>query len=96
MKQSEMAKKDKRLNFYVNVLWDDEAKVFVSESNIRGLHVVADTIEEFQEVVEDVAFDLILSNHIDTEKLDASTIRESMPGIVFRIPEQGPARTVSA
>ena len=91
-----MTKKDKRPNFYVNVLWDDEAKVFISESNIRGLHIVADTIEEIEEVAEDVAFDLILSNHFDPDKMDASSIRRSMPCVLFRIPEQGPARTVSA
>lgn len=50
-------------SFFVRAIWDDEAKVFYSESDIDGLHIEAPTIDVFEEVVLDVAADMIAANH---------------------------------
>lgn len=50
-------------SFFVRAIWDDEAKVFYSESDIDGLHIEAPTMEVFEEVVLDVAADMIAANH---------------------------------
>ena len=52
------------MTFYVTPVWDAEHRIYRSESNIcPGLHVEAPTLEEFQEVVLDVAPELIVTNH---------------------------------
>jgi len=50
--------------FFVRALWDDEAKVYVSESDIKGLHIEAATLEEFESVIFEHARELIFDNHI--------------------------------
>tara|TARA_R110002110_G_scaffold4877_5_gene24679 strand:+ start:5586 stop:5780 length:195 start_codon:yes stop_codon:yes gene_type:complete len=45
--------------------WDKEAGVFYSESDIEGLHVEADTLENFREAVPAFAAELIVSNHMN-------------------------------
>ncbi len=42
-------------DFSVRAVWDDENRIFVSENNIKGLHIEAETIEEFEEVMNDIA-----------------------------------------
>lgn len=49
--------------FVIKAIWDEEAEVFVSESDIMGLHIEADSIEEFEEIMHDVVEDLIMANH---------------------------------
>ena len=55
-------------DFFVKAVWDDETRVFVSESNIKGLHIEAETIDEFEEVMNDIAGDLLASNHLEWER----------------------------
>ena len=50
--------------FFIRALWDDEAKVYVSESDIKGLHIEAATLEEFESVIFEHARELIFDNHI--------------------------------
>lgn len=50
--------------FVVRALWDDEAKVYVSESDIKGLHIEAETLEDFEAVIFEHARELIFENHI--------------------------------
>ncbi len=50
-------------SFFVRAIWDDDAKVFYSESDIDGLHIEAPTMDVFEEVVLDVAADMIAANH---------------------------------
>ncbi len=50
--------------FFVKAVWDPEAKVFYSESDIEGFHIEADTVDEFEEIIFDTAIDLIVANHI--------------------------------
>ena len=50
--------------FTVKAVWDEETRVFCSESDIQGLHIEAETIEEFEEVMRDVIGELIVANHV--------------------------------
>jgi hypothetical protein len=52
-------------SFWVKANWDSEADIFVSESNIIGLHIEARTLDEFQEIMIDLVPELIAANHGD-------------------------------
>ena len=53
--------------FWVRARWDSEAQVYWSESDIRGLHIEAATLDEFQDVLREVVPDLIAANHGEEE-----------------------------
>lgn len=72
--------------FRVRALWDEEASVFYSESDIIGLHVEAPTFEEFEEVLMEVAPDLIVANHMTSSDFASTPLRELMPAIVLEMP----------
>jgi Domain of unknown function (DUF1902) len=55
-------------NFTVTAMWDEEAHVFTSSSNIPGLVVEADTFEEFLSLVEALAPEVIAANLPDARK----------------------------
>jgi len=48
--------------YQVHAHWDAEAEVWVSTSNIPGLHVEADTLGEFMELVEALAPEMLADN----------------------------------
>ena len=48
--------------FKVSAIWDSEAKVFTSQSDIPGLVIEADTFEEFVSLVEDLAPEVLAVN----------------------------------
>ena len=48
--------------FYVRAEWDAEAGVFISETNIPGLHVEADTLADFLSVAEELAPAMLAAN----------------------------------
>lgn len=77
----------KRL-FSVSALWDDEARVYYCESDIEGLHVEAETIDEFQSLIGEYAPDLILSNHLRDRDLASVPLGELIPAILVRVPER--------
>jgi hypothetical protein len=49
-------------SYYVKALWDAEAKVWVSDSNIPGLVIEADTLAEFESLVQSLAPELLADN----------------------------------
>jgi hypothetical protein len=65
--------------FSIIARWDDEAKVYYSESDIVGLHVEAATIEEFHAEVDRLAVDLIAANH----PLPAQAARRGAASAIF-------------
>ncbi len=69
--------------FYVRPVWDDKNKVYCSDSNIIGLHLEAETIKEFEEIVSDVAYELILCNHYSDRTTAKDLIDE------FKMPPAG-------
>lgn len=74
-------------SYFVTAVWDSEAQVFYSESDIKGLHVEADTLEAFESLVVDLAPDLIIENHMNPVELGTTPLREMIPSIVIRRPD---------
>lgn len=72
--------------FSVAALWDDEAKVFYSESDIKGLHIEAKTIEEFEEIMQDVAVELIVANHLTAPEIATRPLKDLIPAILWQRP----------
>lgn len=65
------------MDFHVEAVWDNAARAFRSEGNIAGLHIEAETLAEFREVLSDVAPELIMANHVSRDDLLASPSRNS-------------------
>ena len=70
-------------SFYIKAIWDEEANVFYSESDIVGLHIEAETIEEFRKAMEDNALDLVFANHIKPQDLARKTLADLIPTIFW-------------
>lgn len=83
MREQHMVKR----TFFVKAVWDEEAKVFYSESDIEGFHIEADTIDEFEDVIFDTAIDLIVANHMSLPDLADKPLRELIPAILWQRPE---------
>jgi Domain of unknown function (DUF1902) len=49
--------------FIVEAIWDEEAGVYYSKSNIIGMAVETETLDEFNEIVDGFAAELISANH---------------------------------
>lgn len=77
--------------FRVAARWDDEAGVFVSDSDIIGLHIEADTIEQFEELMMEFAPELIVANHIDADELREKPYKDLVPAILWQRPGQAAA-----
>ena len=54
--------------FKITAVWDSEAKVFTSTSDIPGLVVEADTFEEFVSLVEALAPEMLAANLPDAKR----------------------------
>ncbi len=72
--------------FSVKALWDEEAQVFISESDIIGLHIEAETLDEFEAVMHEHAVELILENHISAPDMATKSIKEWAPAILWQRP----------
>ena len=48
--------------YYVRAIWDPEASVWVSQSNIPGLVIEADTLAEFEELMNELAPEMLAAN----------------------------------
>jgi hypothetical protein len=48
--------------FSVTAMWDSEAQVFTSSSDVPGLVIEAETFEEFVALVEELAPDVLAAN----------------------------------
>lgn len=48
--------------YYVKALWDDEAGVWYSESDIPGLVIEAAKLDEFEQLMRDLAPELLSDN----------------------------------
>lgn len=73
--------------FAITALWDEDAKVFYSESEIIGLHIEAETIEEFERLMFELAPDLIIANHITKPELQRKKIQDLIPAILWQRPD---------
>ena len=77
----------KRRVFSVEALWDEEAKVFYSQSDIDGLHIEAKSLKEFEKIVMDLAPDLILANHFSQRDISSSSLTDLIPAFSLRVPQ---------
>jgi Domain of unknown function (DUF1902) len=73
-------------HFFVKAVWDDEAKVFYSESDIIGLHIETDTLAEFEAMIDATASELIFANHFTAQQLTQSTLADLMPIVKWSPP----------
>jgi hypothetical protein len=74
--------------FYVRAVWDSEVNKYYTESDIIGLHIETETLDEFEEVLNDVAIDMIMDNHMKTEDLVSNSIRDLVPTIIWQRPAE--------
>lgn len=73
--------------FKVEACWDKDAKVWYSVSDIKGLTIETETLENFEKILFEVAPELIVSNHIRPEDLINRTMPELVPAILWQRPE---------
>ena len=83
----------KKRGFFVKAIWDENAGVFYSESDIVGLHIEAKTLDEFEEIMEENAADLVVANHIKPQEIEKSKIADLIPTVFWG---RGDADMVSA
>jgi len=72
--------------FTVRAVYDDEAGVFYTQSDIVGLHVEAQSLEEVEDLVLSLAPDLIVANHLTKPDLMGRSLADFIPMIVFERP----------
>jgi hypothetical protein len=77
--------------FYVRSVWDNEAGVFYSDSDIIGLHIEATTLEEFEELMHTFVPELIVANHIDPKDFGRIPLRDLIPAWQWQRPDSLPA-----
>jgi len=70
--------------FEITAVWDGEAEVWISQSDIQGLHVEAETLEEFEAAARAYAAELIVENHYKDENIDISNLKDWIPTINWR------------
>ena len=76
-------------SYFVKARWDEDAQVFWSDSDIKGLHIEAATLEGFEELVGELAPDLIFENHLQQDEFAATPLKDLIPSVVLRPPELG-------
>ena len=79
-------------SFTVSAIWDDEAQVYICESDIVGLHLEAATIDEFIEEMRRLAPEMIMENHVSLSGADLTrtSLADLIPSIIFNAPVQKP------
>ena len=49
-------------NYYVKALWDSDAGVYFSETNVPGLNIEAETLHDFIAIAEELAPQMLEAN----------------------------------
>lgn len=76
-------------SFTVRAFWDDDAKVYYSESDIVGLHIEAESLDQFEEIMMELAPEMIVANHIEkgeTDNITPATLAGFIPAILWERP----------
>lgn len=89
--------------FFVEALWDEDAQVYFSKSDIPGLNIEAQSLGEFEEYLQDLAPVLLIENVLKPA-LEAAVLEtmkptqhipfpkqfdlNSLPPVNFRVPER--------
>lgn len=69
-------------SFFVRACWDPEARVYFSESDICGLHVETETLEEFEALLIEFAPALAVENHLSDVDLSSQNLAAIIPAIL--------------
>ncbi len=78
-------REDKMKRVYrVNTIWDAEAEVFYSVSDIEGFHIEASNRIEFEAIMKDVAPELIVSNHRTASENSVCSPKGLIPVILWQ------------
>lgn len=72
--------------FTIRACWDEEAGVWYSESDISGFSIEAETLEEFEKLMDEHAPVLVYENHIKPAQSVDSTFRELLPTLIWQRP----------
>ena len=73
--------------YSVTAIWDPEAQVYYSNSDISGLHIETGSLDEFEEILMDEAINLIVANHLSPEDLATKPLRDLVPAIIWQRPD---------
>ena len=73
--------------FYVKALWDEEVKVWYSETDIKGLFIETKTLAEFEDIMPELARDMIFANHTVSSDLAKTSLQDLFATITW-IPPQ--------
>lgn len=69
-------------SYSVKAIWDENDQIWMSESDIQGLHIEAATLAEFYDLVNEFASELIVTNHYTDVEMAGKTIRDLIPAVV--------------
>jgi len=73
--------------YRVEAVWDDEAKVYYSKSEVDGLAIEAATLDEFEEIMLELAPELIMVNHVLQPGLANRPMKDLVPTLLWQRPE---------
>ena len=59
----------------------------IRKATFEGLHIEAVTIAEFEEIMMDVAPDLIVTNHLSAPDIAEHPLKDLIPAILWQRPE---------
>ena len=79
--------------FYIRPVWDEDAKVYISDSNIVGLNIEAKTVKEIYDIAQECAVDLILANHLTEFDIKNHPIKDLIPSIHYMASEDQISQT---
>lgn len=72
-----------RRSFNITAIWDPNARVWYAESDIEGLHVEGETLEEFEAAAKEFAAELIVENHYRDVEISQERLADLIPHIFF-------------
>ncbi len=72
--------------FFIKAFWDKNAKVYHSQSDIHGLIIEAASLKEFEELIREMAVEIIIANHRTASDLASKSMKELMPVIIWQRP----------
>ena len=70
--------------FYVKAIWDDEAQVFYSQSDIEGLHIEAASLDEFGAIIIEEEPELVIANHRSLSEIAEHPLKDLIPAILWQ------------
>lgn len=74
--------------YTVEAIWDPQASVWTSRSDIKGLVIETETLDEFEEMVLALGPEMIRDNHLAPAGLSDEKAADLMPTIVWRRPAE--------